>query len=221
MLFFQFLKSLDDLLYELMSWLVFFPVTLWRTITRPLAMMAYADRELSDAIERQYEETLSPPQFLLVSLLVSHAIELALVGQSALVVDKAGLAGLVDDNTSLLFLRLVIFALFPIILSARFVRQRGGRMTRETLREPFYAQCFVVGTFALALGIGTIGVQMQVTWQILSGAFLIVAVVLWFATVQLLWFRRRLGVGWGRALASASLGLAESIVACTGVILMV
>ena len=37
--FFQFLKSLDKLLYEVASWLVFYPVTMWRSARHPLAMM--------------------------------------------------------------------------------------------------------------------------------------------------------------------------------------
>ena len=59
--FVSLLKSLDDLLYQVVSWLVFYPITLWRVLRRPGAMMVYADRELADAEERQYEDTLSPP----------------------------------------------------------------------------------------------------------------------------------------------------------------
>jgi len=37
--FMRLLQSLEELLYELVSWLVFYPVTLWRTLTRPREMM--------------------------------------------------------------------------------------------------------------------------------------------------------------------------------------
>ena len=43
--FMQLLKSLDELLYEVMSWLVFFPLTLWRTLTQPITMMEYAESQ--------------------------------------------------------------------------------------------------------------------------------------------------------------------------------
>jgi hypothetical protein len=217
--FLQFLKSLDDLLYELMSWLVFFPVTLWRAIVRPLATMDYADRELGENLERQYDETLSPPQFLLVTLLVSHAIELALVGQSEVVADKAGLAALVKDDTSLLLLRLVIFSLFPLIMAVAWVRQSGIRLTRNSLRDPFYAQCFPVGPLALALGIGTIAAGMRESWLVIGGAVLIVAASIWYGIVQIIWFRRRMKSGWLRALAVALRGLAESM-AVAGIVIM-
>ena len=72
--FMQLLQALDELLYEIMSWLVFFPLTLWRSLTRPLRTMDYSDRELAGQAEQQYDDTLSPPLFLLIALLVSHGL---------------------------------------------------------------------------------------------------------------------------------------------------
>ena len=68
MTFFNILKSLDELLYELMTWLVFYPVTLWRSIRRPLSTMAYARAELERDHAEQFRQTLSPPVFLLVTI---------------------------------------------------------------------------------------------------------------------------------------------------------
>lgn len=46
--FMKLLKSLEELLYELVSWLLFYPLTMWRSVVRPLSMMRYADTELAD-----------------------------------------------------------------------------------------------------------------------------------------------------------------------------
>jgi len=89
--FFNLLKSLDELLYEIMSWLIFYPVTLWRTLVRPLKMMDYSDLEQRDAEEKQYTDTLAPPLFLLLTLIIGHAIELSLVGQAEEIGSKVGL----------------------------------------------------------------------------------------------------------------------------------
>jgi len=48
--FFTLLKSLDELLYEVMSWLVFYPVTLWRPLARPQAMMNQGPYSISTRI---------------------------------------------------------------------------------------------------------------------------------------------------------------------------
>lgn len=68
------LKSLEELLYELVSWLLFYPITMWRSVLKPLNMMRYADTELADRPEDQSEDTLSPPLFLLITLLLSQGL---------------------------------------------------------------------------------------------------------------------------------------------------
>jgi len=48
--FMKLLKSLEELLYELVSWLLFYPITMWRSVVSPLIMMRYADAELADRL---------------------------------------------------------------------------------------------------------------------------------------------------------------------------
>ena len=55
------LRSFEELLFEAVSWLVFYPLTLWRILRGPLAAMDYSDREQSDSEERRYDDALSPP----------------------------------------------------------------------------------------------------------------------------------------------------------------
>ena len=43
--FMKWLNSLDELLYEVMSWLLFFPLTLWRAIFRPFEIMGEVERQ--------------------------------------------------------------------------------------------------------------------------------------------------------------------------------
>lgn len=71
--FLKLIQSLDELLYEIMSWLIFYPVTLWRALTKPLKMMDYSEAELGDPADRQYSDTLSPPLFLLLTIALTHA----------------------------------------------------------------------------------------------------------------------------------------------------
>ena len=54
------LRSVEDLLYEVMSWLFFYPRKLWMTLTRPLSTMRHSDQEQRGKPEKQYLETLSP-----------------------------------------------------------------------------------------------------------------------------------------------------------------
>lgn len=210
--FMQFLKSLDDLLYEIITWLVFYPVTLWRTIRSPFTMMAYADSELEDAPEQQYPDVLSPPIFLLLTLLLSHTIELALVGQSSIVADKRGLAALISDDTSLLLMRLLFFAIFPLIMAVALLRRQKERLTRDSLRPLFYAQCYPAGLFALVLGIGSLATQLHGSPVFrIAGFWIILAAFLWYGSLQTSWFARALGISKLRGFGIATVTMIESL----------
>lgn len=209
----QFLKSLDDILYEVMTWLVFYPVTLWRTLRHPRSMMDYADTELDDSEEQQYSDTLSPPLFLLLTLLLSHLLELAIVGQSTLVASRRGLAVLVTDDTTLLVMRLLIFSLAPLILAVLMVRQRREVLTRDTLREPFYSQCYLAGPFALTFGIGSLAFSVHSDRGALAGIGLTVLALLWYGWLQGRWFSRKLGVSVIRGIGVGAVGIGGWLIA--------
>jgi hypothetical protein len=210
--FMQLLRSLDELLYEVMSWLVFFPLTLWRTLRHPLQMMEYASRELGDSEERQYDDTLSPPLFLLLALLLSHALELAFVGGSnPIVADKRGLAGLIDDDTSLLMLRLALFSLIPLVQAASLLHGQRKHITRQQLKAPFYAQCYTAAPFALLLGVSAIVMQHSSQAVILGGFAMFVLVIVAYFAVQIAWFRKHLHTGLLRRIAHATSGFVAGL----------
>lgn len=211
--FFSLLKSLDELLYEVMSWLIFYPVTLWRTLVHPLRMMDYSDIEQGDAADEQYTDTLSPPLFLLLTLIIGHAIELSLVGQAVEVGRKVGLSALISDNSSLILLRTATFSLFPLVLAARLVRAQGKRLDRESLRAPFYAQCYLAAPFALMSGVSENLIRIAHPWSEAAGVFLYLFALLWFGSLQILWFRQYLESGVLRAFGHASQAMVESLLA--------
>src|SRR5678815_1736439 len=79
--FMKILKSFEEFIFEAVSWLVFFPLTLWRVVRHPLRMARYADEELSDPLREQFKDALSPPLFLLLALLIAHALEIVTQAQ--------------------------------------------------------------------------------------------------------------------------------------------
>lgn len=211
--FFNLLQSLDELLYEVMSWLVFYPMTLWRTLVRPLQMMDYSDIEQGDAEDQQYTDTLSPPLFLLLSLILVHAAELALVGNDAVVASKVGLSALVSTNTDLIMLRIVLYSLFPVLMATRLVRARRLRVDRDTLRAPFYSQCYVAALLAIMLGSAVILIKLAQEWALIAGGALAIFGFLWFGFLQTAWFNQHLKCGRLRAFGHASRAMVESLIA--------
>ena len=181
--FFQFLKSLDALLFEVTSWLVFYPVTLWRTLRHPAAMMDYAASELKQPPEDQYDDSVSPPIMLLLTVVLAHGLEIALIGESKLIAETRGFAGLISDDTSLILLRLVAFAAFPLLTAVQTVRGLRKRLTRATLEPHFFAQCYATAPFALLTSLAATFSQVREDWsQLLAGGLLAFMVALgWLA----------------------------------------
>jgi hypothetical protein len=208
--FMKWISSLDELLYEVMSWLLFFPLTLWRTLTRPLGMMDYADSQLALPDDEQYGAALSPPLFLALALLIAHGVSAALGQADAIVADRHGLAGLVDDDASALVLRLVVFASFPLLASARLLRRLRVPFDRTSLRLPFYAQCYPVALFALGFSVGLTLVSVGPHPAAVGGAVLICASFLYYAVVETRWFAARLATGLLRGCGAMLLTLIEA-----------
>lgn len=211
--FMKIIESLDEALYAVASWLVFYPLTLWRTLFHPQRMMNYADREVSDRPEDQYEDAIRPPLFLFLTLLLSHGFEVTVAPRNPLLSDNHGLAALVDSDLALLALRLLLFSLFPLMMAVRLLRRQHTRLTHASLRRPFYGQCYTTAPLALLVGVGSLAGGFAFTGAHIVAAVSIGTAVVWYLSVQTCWFARRLRVpllvGAGDALLSTfcSVGL--------------
>lgn len=209
--FMKWLNSLDELLYEVMSWLLFFPLTLWRAVVRPFWTMKEIDRQIGLPDEEQYAAVLSPPLFLALALLLAHAISTALGQTDEIIANRHGLASLVTDNASALVLRVVVFASFPLFLAARLVRGQRVPLDRSTLRQPFYEQCYPAAVFAL-------GVSVRTTFALVPhpvirsvGQILLALALLNYVVIETRWFAGKLEHGTIRAFGSVVLGLLEGL----------
>jgi len=185
--FMKLLKSLEELLYELISWFVFYPLTLWRIIHRPIHMLAYAERQLLEPEEQQFDDGLSPPVLLLISLIVLHGL-----GSLS---DPAGdhmLTGLLADDWNLLVFRAVSFSLFPLLFGIIQLKANRARLTRTTFKPIFYSQCYAAVPFVVLV---TLGLQflsdgdLSATMLWASGLTVALGVV-WYVAVETLWLAR-------------------------------
>jgi hypothetical protein len=202
------LKSLEELLYELVSWLVFYPITIWRSVAHPLAMMRYADVELSDTLEKQFDDTLSPPLFLLITLLIAQAVSSALPS----VVDTSTLPKVLSSPYNLLIARGVIFSVFPLVMAVTILRRKSIRLTRDTLRPPFYSQCYVVAPFVFVAGLGLDLMLIPGGAAITAGIATILLALFWYAQAEIRWFRRDLQIRTALAAALLVRGLIIAII---------
>lgn len=187
--FMKLLKSLEDLLYEMVSWLVFYPITMWRSLVSPFRMMQYADEELEDRPEDRYSDTLSPPLFLLLTLLLAQAVSSAIPSTYA----DADLPPLLASTANLLLARGVIFGVLPLVMAVTLVRRKAIRLTRETLRPPFYSQCYVATVFVFVAGLGLDLLLIPHHVGLTAGIAVVGVATIWYGSAQVRWFKHDLG----------------------------
>lgn len=182
--FMKLLKSLEELLYELVSWVIFYPLTLWRIFRRPLTMLAYAERELQEDEAKQYDDAVSPPILLLISLGVLHAIQNMLTPA-----DAPAISGLLADERNLLAFRAVSFSFFPLIFGLIQLKSRGARITRATFKPVFYSQCYAVVPFviSISLALNLLTLHLDSDWGVYGGLGLMIFGFVWYAVVGSLW----------------------------------
>jgi len=186
--FMKLFKSLEELLYEIIVMLVFFPKTLWRTFRYPQRMMDYADTELGDVQSEQYSDTLSPPVFLMMCVAVSYLAARAMPGPD----DISILPAFLQNPENLLAMRVLVFSLFPLMVSLRLLHGLGIQLDRDTLRAPFFAQCFVAAPAAMMLGLSQ-SIRHVATPHSGYVATILLAVTLgWYLRQQAHWFRSKL-----------------------------
>lgn len=192
--FMNLVKSIEQMLYELVSWLLFYPLTLWRIIRHPTGMMEYAEKELVEKGEDQFSDTLSPPILLMLTLIILHLGE-GLVGSANAVL----LPGFLGDDRNLLIVRAVGFSLFPLLFAAAHLRARHSRLNRRTLKPAFYSQSYATVPFVLAVSLG-----MQITdlggFGTPLGLGLLAVGACWYLIVQTMWFARDPAISLVRAI---------------------
>lgn len=204
------LRSFEEFLFEATSWLAFYPLTLWRVVTRPLTWMDYSDAEQSDEGEGRYDRALSPPLLLLITVVLLNLIGTAT--HSAPPAEASLLLHAVNrtpENQALF--RALIFSLLPLLAAVIMLRGQQRPLSRETLRAPFYAQCYLAAPCAMIVNAG-IFIFANDDISNALGVAVIVGGAAWFLTAQTRWFAARLKL---RTPKAALLALASTLAAIT------
>lgn len=197
--FMKLFKSLEELLYEIIVMLVFFPKTLWLTFRFPQRMMDYADTELGDVQNEQYKDTLSPPLFLMMCVGISYLAERAAPGPQTI----SALPSFMQNPENLLALRVLVFSLFPLMMSLRLLGGLNISLDRDTLRAPFFAQCFVAAPVAMLVGFSQTIRHLAAPHSGYIATALLGLSIYWYLRQQAHWFNAKLARGMARSWAMA------------------
>jgi hypothetical protein len=192
--FIKVIRSLEELLYEVVTWLVFYPRTMWRILAHPAATTRYSEDEQTDAPAEQYTDTLSPPLLLMLTILIAHGFEIGM-GAKMPETKTAVARALFGSEQNLLMLRALLFSIFPLVAATTLLGRRQLVLDRTALRGPFFSQCYLTAPFALVISVAGVLVRMATDTTKLAGAALALAGIVWYLGVETGWFRRQLDVG--------------------------
>jgi hypothetical protein len=201
--FYKVIRSLEELLYEVASWFVFYPRTLWSVLVQPAATTRSAEDEQREVAAGQYTSALSPPLLLMLSILIAHGFELGLGAHLPEGRTELGKAVFGSDQ-NLLLLRSILFSIFPVVAATTLVGRRKLVLDQRTLRAPFFSQCYLAAPFVLAVSLGGLLARTAPVAAKLAGAALLLAGCAWYLWAQTGWFRERLDLGTGRAFLVAA-----------------
>jgi hypothetical protein len=208
------IRSLEELLYEVMTWLIFYPRTMLRILINPTQMTLYSDSELHDTPTERYTDSLSPPLLLMLTIALTHGIELAvgLKATSELRADSV-LAGIMASEKNLLIIRALVTAIIPLVIALVAMRAQRQPLDRNTLRQPFFSQCFLATPFAFILSMANvIGRRGGDTADGIAMA-LAIAAFIWFCWAETRWVARQQDLGPGKAVLAGvgSVALAMAV----------
>lgn len=204
------LRSFEEFLFEAVSWLVFYPLTLWRILRGPLAAMDYSDREQSDSEEHRYDDALSPPLFLLATIVLTNLLAMALHVPPPPEVSTVTRTLLASQQNLILF-RSLIFSLIPLVAAVTLLRHEKKRISRETLRPPFYAQCYLAAVCAAVFLVGG-SIFQRPELPNAVGAAIMIGGTSWFLFVQSHWFARRLNISVAKGAGIAVLAVVRALI---------
>lgn len=215
---FKLSKSLDELIFDVMMWVIFYPYTLVRVLILPGKMIEYVAAELrkDPETESTFDRGLSPPLFLFLSIVIAWMLSPDIHGLLKVQSDTAIASAINSSSMSMLTYRLAMFCVFPFAGALIYEWRTPGGISRETFREPFFQQAYLCGPLAIVLSVATVVTTKFKDEVVLANTGLaLIVILLWYFWSQTVFFRRTMDSSWKGAivwgLLSVCLGLALSV----------
>lgn len=193
-------KQIEQFIFELLMWVIFYPYTLLRVVFRPTRMLNYVSRELAADPDTAFGSAIRPPLFLFLCIAIGSLIA-PIAAEQARALEESGAGRLLTASwTNLLAFRTLGFSVFALTGALIFDLITPGEVTRNSLTLPFYQQCYICGPFTL--GFSPALVRLDTGREELL--LVLLALELWLLFVQTLFFRRLVETGWLKSFFLAS-----------------
>lgn len=214
---FKLSQSLDELIFDVMMWVIFYPYTLFRVLIWPGRMIDYVTAELRKNPEKDeiFDRGISPPLFLFLSIVIAWMVSPDVGGLLQLQSQTALAKAVNDSSITMLTYRLAEFCVFPFAGALIYEWRTEGAISRESFRRPFFQQAYLCGPLAIVLSVSSVlTLKFKNDVDILAySAIALIVVMAWYLWTQIVFFRRTMDSGRGGAVfwALLSVGLGVTL----------
>lgn len=203
--FVNIVKSLEELFYEFMFWLMMFPKTLIQTIWKPGQMVRYISEEWNKEAQDRYKNSITPFIFWLIS--------------SALFIssfDSAAGTSLITGQSMLLVFAMIL-AFPPIVFTLVMLRAKATTIEYGNFRRPFHIQLTVFGVFQTMAAIFLFMTNYAVSDEATTIFFLFylllfVAIPVWLFFAETVVMQEEIGSKWLTAAGWTLAGVAALVI---------
>jgi hypothetical protein len=137
--FVKLIQSLQELVFEIVVWVLLLPKTFFRALVRPDLMVKYVNTELQKEPEKQFDDFISPVLFYLMLAVIPAALYTWM--GDGITQQGESFFGLTENNVWMSVLTTLISLLIYLVwiegLNRRPLRRSG-------LRRLFFIQCYLV-----------------------------------------------------------------------------
>ena len=193
---FKILQALEDVIFEIMAWIMLLPKTLFQVIFAPTRAIKYVNEEWEKKLEDRFDEFLSPIFFwILVAVLpLTYAL---LSGKE---IQQDGILAVFSENK--IFLGAIIASLLLFVYIAWIEVNNNRPLRKSALKRMTYIQCYITSPAVLII---TLVFRFTSTVQSLQRYLLLsVIFVVFYETFVM---KYELEESWGRAVWNAVLPL--------------
>ena len=198
--FLSFTRATEQFVYELMTWVLFFPLTIVKIILNPLNAVDYVDVEDSKPQDTAYASAMRPALLLLIAITIG-SMAVPFTPEQIASLSKLRIGRIITDSwVNLVLFRLITFSTFPTIAALLFDRFTPGKIDRFSLRTPFSQQCYLISPFVLFVSRALAhSLSQQIDWVTVT----IIVSHLWLIFAETLFFVKRANFSWLTGVAAS------------------
>lgn len=180
-------KVIEQGIYDVMMWILFFPLTLGRMIIRPRKTLAYVREQALEDPDLAFTDAMRPAIFLAIAIIIGNFFspdDFETLRKAA--PNEFGKAIYATWMTAAAF-SVVAACLIPLVGALLLDLLTPGKITRATMRIPFDQQCYIGAPSTLAFAL-LAGVGAQI-FGVIGSHGVASALSAWLIGVEYVYFR--------------------------------